>query len=587
MRHYWKYVYETWVQPVLTSNTSYGYVHSEDGEQDGWYMYDGTTNNDFNTYTKPNLLMWDLPDDIKVTAVDFYNCWSGGNQTTRQIKLYADNDRLKPLTDVINVNGGSRALTHIDIPVENQQFSKHFSVDFVASNYQIVGSSLTNITAQKRTAVEATPDDYDFYTDDDVITCIKRAVKHYWKYLYSSYTLPVMTSDTSPSGKVNSNFNTGEYTTAPYKLFFNQNEWHYDNWANRGDDKYNEYVFPDFLKEGTYTLSFTAYRQANPTTPEYRFIIKYIDDTEYTVYTLTNLTTTATVYSQTFTATKPIKSIKVYMPTVSASSSNSIMTYFKYFKIENTNGLEIHTGTTPTTLYNHDHSTDGYKLLFPTKIVRNYWYRKHILDVFSVGSPTITDGIVSNITSADYVQMPTPFVIQGNNTWDVIFKVKRTAEQYSAVVGTDTYAYNSTRLAIDATGKMVMYWGYYEYDYAAFTGNFQIPLNEWYYVRYTFDATTATLSYSTDGVNWTVDATKELSGYPGSTQGSGNNMARIGWTDQQYGWGDFPFAGEIDLNESSIIFNGVRINDIEYNIPATKDDYDFYTDDLVYYGIKQ
>lgn len=187
----------------------------------------------------------------------------------------------------------------------------------------------------------------------------KRIVREYYKYVYSDYTLPMMTSNTAPEGSVSSNLNKTSYTKDPYTLWWNRGEYFWDSYFYRGQTIYNQYNFKNIILGGTYTISFMLRRQNNDTTTNYKFEIIDESGNYHTIWShpaRLESSETNISYSQNFTVPN-FKAIK-YSAQANATSSDYICDYVYNLNIPN---LKIRTGSVLSTQDNYDYYIDTNK----------------------------------------------------------------------------------------------------------------------------------------------------------------------------------------------------------------------------------
>lgn len=175
---YWKYVYNDWTQPILTSNTSYGtitcsgyYGGHGDGERYPWHISDGqwgsqSVNIEWGTdNSNVGWVNWKLPVTLKILGITIHNRVHPTNldYTLTGARLYTNDSRTTPIGEEFSFtsSGGSHTLTTIPssgIITDNIYFYK------TGSTYSGVGEIV--ITAQERQVVESTSSDYDYTTQE-------------------------------------------------------------------------------------------------------------------------------------------------------------------------------------------------------------------------------------------------------------------------------------------------------------------------------------------------------------------------------------------------------------------------------------
>ena len=110
---------EPWIQPILTSGTSYGVCtdsrNNTSESQEGWRALDGKTSTHF-TPTKEagQWWKWVVPDTLRFTANVSTMTIVGGESYTSTFMIYADENRTIPLVDTeftIPTNGNTTTVT--------------------------------------------------------------------------------------------------------------------------------------------------------------------------------------------------------------------------------------------------------------------------------------------------------------------------------------------------------------------------------------------------------------------------------------------------------------------------------------------
>lgn len=172
---YYKYFYEDWKQPKLTSNTSYGTItgnsyYSVSGcDRNFWHISDGiipTTGGGSDNWGTDNTangwFNWALPEEIIITGIKIYNRFhtTDVDYKLTGARFYTDSSKSTPIGEEFSIttSGGIYELKNIPaggIKTKNIYFSK------TGSTYSGIGELV--ITAKKLPVlVEGTPDDHSF-----------------------------------------------------------------------------------------------------------------------------------------------------------------------------------------------------------------------------------------------------------------------------------------------------------------------------------------------------------------------------------------------------------------------------------------
>lgn len=197
--------------------------------------------------------------------------------------------------------------------------------------------------------------------EQSIVKLLKKT--KYYKYTYSDHSLPVMTSATTPEGIVTTDAVIFENVYA-YYAFFNINSNAAFNCKNNSSTRYLKYEFADLLKPATYTLADNSFRQQNVSLHEYYWVVIYEDDTEEKISDYTP-TTAETTYYSTFTATKPIKAIKLYF-FGSTGSGTYLNMMIKNISLtqegKDENVVQMKSGAVESTIDDYDYAQNKYYL---------------------------------------------------------------------------------------------------------------------------------------------------------------------------------------------------------------------------------
>lgn len=161
-----------------------------------------------------------------------------------------------------------------------------------------------------------------------------------------------------------------------------------------------------------------------------------------------------------------------------------------------------------------------------------------------VGNPIINNGILSNCSSTNHLELNTKFS-PGNQSWEVFFKAKCTSLSTKGnIISFNKTNTRNFQLGTLTTGKLNLYLSYDGTTSSQYTSTNTINLDEWYYYRLRFTGTQYILDLSQDRTTWTTYITVDS-----STVIYQNTYNSIG-----YNWPSYPecWLGEIDLNESYI-----------------------------------
>lgn len=170
-----------------------------------------------------------------------------------------------------------------------------------------------------------------------------------------------------------------------------------------------------------------------------------------------------------------------------------------------------------------------------------------------VGNPTISNGVVSGFSTGDFLKFSnTPSF---SNPTEIVVKAKFTTfESASNLLGWVSSGSWACYFSVLTTGKIGCYFQRTvasPNDTRDIWGNFVLSLNTWYWLKLVKTDTTLSLYYSTDGINYNLDATATFDSMPSFSA----SFVRLGCGGGYNPAG--PTLGSIDLNETYIKVNDV------------------------------
>lgn len=181
----------------------------------------------------------------------------------------------------------------------------------------------------------------------------------YWKGVYEEFTLPKMTSNTTPFGTVSDNWNkVYSSSTNVYSIFWNTQGSIQLSCNGNGGNRFIHYAFPHHLEPNvTYRLESWMGRQQNVSISNSGWY--YRTDNGDTVIMDTNnlVVNTVSEHSATFTPSSPIESI--FWAGSCNTPSTYIFLYFGYLNLTRTDGkpLRYYLGDVETDSSNYDYMT--------------------------------------------------------------------------------------------------------------------------------------------------------------------------------------------------------------------------------------
>lgn len=188
----------------------------------------------------------------------------------------------------------------------------------------------------------------------------------------------------------------------------------------------------------------------------------------------------------------------------------------------------------------------------------------------------IDDGIVSGFTAGNYLTTPETFNPQ-NNSWEMVYKIITGDDVITEGVITGeavSVDYQNILSIVDARISFRWSSSHSSYDYTI-EGSSTILANTTYWVKLKFDGvSTYTIELSTNGVDFTVDGSRTVTGYTFNSYSW--NIGRSGHSTTTYA---LPFTnGSIDLSESYIKINNKDWWHGTKAVESTKEDADYHVD---------
>ena len=123
-----------------------------------------------------------------------------------------------------------------------------------------------------------------------------------------------------------------------------------------------------------------------------------------------------------------------------------------------------------------------------------------------VGNPTITEGMVSNFSSINYITVPA--FSPSDNTWKIVTKFKLTDTTTNQVIFSNNYQPNRQIQLSVQNSKLKVYIstnGTSSNLANGVFGTYTISADTVYWVKFEFTGSAYIISYSVDGITWTTD----------------------------------------------------------------------------------
>ena len=189
VRKYYKYQEETWVQPVLSSLTSYGTITQTDSISNVWKIFNDDATTSLMAGGLVNDIIWKFPTPVSFTTFHIESVYT----------LRVCNGIGSAALYKYNSSNEWELVTSTTFPGNTTQTYDANLTNFTTSKIKLVISSTNSavntgvrkclFTGTQLVPVESTESDYDFYVDVPVYKIIKqnnvyKAVRSYMKGQY-------------------------------------------------------------------------------------------------------------------------------------------------------------------------------------------------------------------------------------------------------------------------------------------------------------------------------------------------------------------------------------------------------------------
>lgn len=167
------------------------------------------------------------------------------------------------------------------------------------------------------------------------------------------------------------------------------------------------------------------------------------------------------------------------------------------------------------------------------------------VNIIPIGDLSIDNGVLSNFSNDHYARSMQSFN-PGSSKWSIVLKITTGADVSStqSLIGSSTSTYDPVVLYIN-NGKFAFGISYnITQTDASATGSYNVQANTTYYVKLEWTGTQYRLSYSTDGTNFTLDAS-----YNSTTHAYSGAVLIIGASRAGNAMAT-PWGGTVDLKES-------------------------------------
>jgi hypothetical protein len=180
-KHYWKYEYKDWKQPVLTADGTIGgnsFATSQtsftESGLEAFRAFDGDTSTKCFFTKSTGYLQWYNPNPLKITNLKLTNfvgdSWGTRALTAGSIQVSNNGSNFVELKTFTNSTTGGGASWNIDLSA-NTGYYKYYRIVCTETSYAVSNAanqchiSELKLTATEQITVKGTKDDYDFTTD--------------------------------------------------------------------------------------------------------------------------------------------------------------------------------------------------------------------------------------------------------------------------------------------------------------------------------------------------------------------------------------------------------------------------------------
>lgn len=385
---------------------------------------------------------------------------------------------------------------------------------------------------------------------------LRRTAKKYYKI--KEYSLPQLTSYHSEGALILSGNVIVYSTNYAYKPFFRTTtDYASFNMRDSSGQQWIEYQFVQPLAPSTYTIIYSIWHQSNVTMTSCYWTIIYTDGSTKTISSATS-TTSSTEHSAKFTATKAIRSIKMYFEGNCPATNyhNFVLDYVSLIQDnKSTNTVSIQTKE-KTTSTDSSAYTQNETVYYAKKGNVIKYYKWGSPDVITVGSPTINNGVVSGLSDSNYLKIDNRYK-SDNATY--VFKFTT-----GNITGIHAVIHNEYFISIEINGSSV-----FGYNWSANANQliFTAEANTTYWVKIVVNGKNKTYSYSTDGVTFTGEQTVTDNSLSVTNVTWGFCLGRSSYQTGR------PFDGTIDLKDCYMMQNGNKIWTGLALTQGTKSDY--------------
>lgn len=218
MRKYYKYNYTTFITPTLSESWNIeenGFGVQVSAEFSINYPWKAFDNNTTTTGYINGIPGWFLMYNKKPIQLDSFTITNFSTYYPRTGTVSGSNDGenwIKLCDWSSNENTTYAVWT---LPVNAQNCYNYFRINVDTATGNGCHFSEIVLNGRERTVVPGTPDDYDFYEDEEVYVCLRKDNEKYYTYAYRTWEQPLLTSnDGNEEFKVSTNLNSAQGATS-------------------------------------------------------------------------------------------------------------------------------------------------------------------------------------------------------------------------------------------------------------------------------------------------------------------------------------------------------------------------------------
>lgn len=186
--------------------------------------------------------------------------------------------------------------------------------------------------------------------------------------------------------------------------------------------------------------------------------------------------------------------------------------------------------------------------------------KQQYMNLDIVGSPTISNGIVSGFSASDYLNLQNTITLSKDSNIEIVEKINKPSDKNSnSFIGTETRF--GFAIQLNNSGKMAVYVGDGNSWITSNVGTFILDNDTDYYIKIKITNGLFNVLYSVDNINYTLDTSLDISSLTAEEQ---YNL-RLGVARNTTNY----FNGQIDINQSYIKIANTKYK-FQFTMPLTK-----------------